>query len=37
MIDQSGASYFVPPEPSEDFNVFIHTLTPAFRERAEGA
>lgn len=28
-------SYFVPPAPSEDFNVIIHTLTPAFRECAE--
>jgi predicted kinase len=28
-------SYFVPPAPSEGFNVIVHTLTPAFRERAE--
>ena len=28
-------SYFVPPEPSEGFNVIIHTPTPAFRERSE--
>jgi len=28
-------SYFVPPQPDEGFNVIIHILTPAFRERAE--
>jgi hypothetical protein len=23
------ASYFMPPQPSEGFNVIVHTLTPA--------